>query len=484
MPSILRVYPYGLHFFGSNLSRSRVYGHCGSHPDDAGRENPNAMKQSFFIAGAVALASAGALLLFSFNTSPTKECCMKPAAERPPGCVFKTVFEGEGLDPNFTVKTPAQVIASQDKAFDWMVQAQNQDGGFAAGTHARQDVMDPHASPSDPATTAMVSMAMLRAGSTLVEGRFSEPLKRATEFLLKTVEAAPEDALNITPLTGTQIQVKLGQNIDVALTAQYLSNLMGRMPCNDPKHDRWLQALNTCTRKIQKAQSGDGSTAGSGWAGVLQSSFATNALESAKHVGAAVSDTALAKAREWQQGNFNASTGTVATDAAAGVTLYAVSSSTRSSAKQAREANEVLSKAKKEGKVEDSAPVNVESLMDAGMNRDDAEKANTAYKVYEAAKVQAQADNVISGFGNNGGEEFLSFLQTGESLIINKDESWKNWYGSTTARLIEIQNPDGSWNGHHCITSPVFCTATSLLILSVNNDIEQLVAQGATVKRK
>ncbi|HRT54199.1 MAG TPA: hypothetical protein P5291_08950, partial [Flavobacteriales bacterium] len=96
----------------------------------------------------------------------------------------------------------------------------------------------------------------------------------------------------------------------------------------------------------------------------------------------------------------------------------------------------------------------------------------------------AQADNVISGFGNNGGEEFLSFLQTGESLIINKDESWKNWYGSTTARLVEIQNPDGSWNGHHCITSPVFCTATSLLILSVNNDIEQLVAQGATVKRK
>ena len=50
---------------------------------------------------------------------------MKPAAERPPGCVFKTVFEGEGLDPNFAVKTPAQVVVSQDKAFDWMIKAQN-----------------------------------------------------------------------------------------------------------------------------------------------------------------------------------------------------------------------------------------------------------------------------------------------------------------------------------------------------------------------
>ena len=408
---------------------------------------------------------------------------MKPAAERPPGCVFKTVFEGEGLDPNFTVKTPAEVLASQGKAYDWMIQAQNQDGGFAAGTHARQDIRDPHASPSDPATTAMVSMALLRAGSTLTEGRFSDVLKRTTEFLLRSVENAPDDALNVTSLTGTQIQAKLGQNIDVALTAQYLSNLMGRMPCNDKKQDRWLQALNKCTAKIQKAQTSNGSTAGSGWAGVLQSSFATNALESAQAVGAQVEEKSLEKAREWQQSNFDASTGTVATDAAAGVTLYAVSSSTRNSAKQAREVKEKLAKAKKDGKLKEEAPVNVETLMDAGMNRDEAEKANTAFQVYEAAKVQAQSDAVLRGFGNNGGEEFLSFLQTGESLIINKDESWKNWYGSTTARLVEIQNADGSWNGHHCITSPVFCTATSLLILSVNNDIEQLVAQGATVKR-
>ena len=442
------------------------------------------MKKPFVLASAVAIASATTLVLFSFNTAPTHECCMKPAAERPPGCVFKTVYEGEGLDPNFTVKTPAEVIGSQDKAYAWMMKAQNNDGGFAAGTHARQDLTDPHASPSDPATTAMVSMALLRAGSTLTEGRFSEVLKRTTEFLLKAVENSPVDALNITDLTGTQIQVKLGQNIDVALTAQYLSNLMGRMPCNDNKHDRWLQALNKCTAKIQKGQTSNGSAAGSGWAGVLQSSFATNALESAQTVGAAVDEKSLEKARDWQQGNFNANTGTVATDAAAGVTLYAVSSSTRNSAKQAREAKEVMAKAKKDGKVKAEAPVTVESLLDAGMNRDDAEKANTAYQVYEAAKVQSQADNVVSGFGNNGGEEFLSFLQTGESLIINKDDSWKNWYDATTSRLVSIQNQDGSWNGHHCITSPVFCTATSLLILSVNNDIEQLVAQGATMKKK
>ena len=140
--------------------------------------------------------------------------------------------------------------------------------------------------------------------------------------------------------------------------------------------------------------------------------------------------------------------------------------------------------ARKSGKVKKDAPVSVETLEEVGYTRSEAEKLNTAYNVYNSAKQQAQDERVISGFGNNGGEEFLSFLQTGEALVIGKDDGWKNWYQQTTGRLVSIQNQDGSWNGHHCITSPVFCTATSLLILSVNNDIEQLVAQGATVKRK
>jgi hypothetical protein len=222
---------------------------------------------------------------------------------------------------------------------------------------------------------------------------------------------------------------------------------------------------------------------GDGWAGVLQSSFAASALESAKFQGAEVDDKALQKAQDYQKANFDVGSGSAVTDRAAGVTLYAVSGSTRNSAKEAREVKDMMEKAKKEGKMAESAPVSVDALEDAGYTRTEAERLNTSYQVYNAAKVQAQADNVISGFGNNGGEEFLSFLQTGESLVIGKDNSWRNWYQRTSSRLVDIQNNDGSWNGHHCITSPVFCTATSLLILSVNNDIEQLLAQGAVKYR-
>jgi len=196
-----------------------------------------------------------------------------------------------------------------------------------------------------------------------------------------------------------------------------------------------------------------------------------------------VNDSALRKAQDFQKANFDVSSGSAVTERAAGITLYAVSGSTRNSAREAREVKDVMEKVENDGKVAEAAPVSVDALEDAGYTRTDAERLNTAYQVYNSAKVQAQADNVVSGFGNNGGEEFLSFLQTGESLVIGKDNGWRNWYQQTTSRLVGIQNNDGSWNGHHCITSPVFCTATSLLILSVNNDIEQLLAQGSTVKR-
>ncbi|HRD52344.1 MAG TPA: hypothetical protein PKY96_06815 [Flavobacteriales bacterium] len=332
---------------------------------------------------------------------------------------------------------------------------------------------------TDPATTAMVAMAIMRMGSTLDQGPHAQQLGRATEYLLKQVESAPKGAINITQLQGTQIQAKLGANIDVALTAQFLSNLVAKLNEQHPKRLRAMRALNTCVDMIQRGQNSDGSQRGDGWAGVLQSSFAATALESAKSQGADVDDESLKLARDFQKGNFDANKGTVATERAAGITLYAVSGSTRNSAAEARELNEVVIQAKKEGKIKKDAPVTVKTLEDAGVSRSEAERLNTAYQVYEAAKQQAQADNVISGFGNNGGEEFLSFLQTGESLVIAKDQGWKNWYQQTTGRLTSIQNQDGSWNGHHCITSPVFCTATSLLILSINNDIEHLVAQGA-----
>ncbi len=402
---------------------------------------------------------------------------VSPGKKPAKGCVFRTIFEGEG-DSTLRMETPEHVKVSLAKALTWMVQAQQSNGGWGAGSHSRQGIMDPHAVNADPATTSMVCMALMRNGSTLTSGEYSKQLKSGLEYLLKAVETSEPNSLTITTEKGTQIQSKLGQNIDVVMTTQFLTNIMDYVD-HDPKlKERIQRNLDVCVEKVQRAQNDNGSLAGAGWAGVLQSSFATTALEAAADKGAKVDEKKLSKSRDYQKANYDHETGNIKTDDGAGIMLYSVSSSLRAASKEAREVDEKIARAKKEGKLEANAAPTAQNLEAIGYSRDKALKLATSYNVYKSAKGQAQESRVVAGFGNNGGEEFLSFLQTGESMVINRDVEWKNWYQKTAQVLTTIQNKDGSWNGHHCITSPVFCTATCLLVLSIQNDIDKLVALG------
>jgi hypothetical protein len=423
----------------------------------------------------VAALLVTALVLLAFAPKEEKR---KVTRSIPKGCVFRTVMGEESSDSSFVYKTPYTVFTSVERGLDWIARAQNPNGGWGAGSHSRQDIMDPHAVQTDPATTAMVAMALLRSGNTLTKGEYSTHLKKALNFLMNATENSPASSFNITDQTGTQIQTKLGVNIDVILTSQFFSNILDYLDHDATLKARVKKNLNTCVTKIQRAQDKDGSMSGAGWAGVLQSSFANNALESAQAQGAAVNEEALEKSRDYQKGNYDTKTGDVKTDRGAGIVLYSVSSSSRASAKEARKVQEEMDRARREGRLAKNAPASAENLEKIGFDKDDALKYSTAYEVYQSAKVQAQREDVMDGFGSNGGEEFLSYLQTGESMIIGKDNEWKGWYDNMSGRILKIQNIDGSWSGHHCITSPVFCTATCLLILSVNNDVDKLTAIG------
>ena len=395
------------------------------------------------------------------------------------GCVFRTVFGEESSDHDHLTNTPENVRASINRGLDWIITAQQKNGGWGAGSHHRQDIMDPHAVSTDPATTAMVAMALLRTGARLEEGEYSIQLRNALEYILTEIEETPANRANITDQQGTQIQTKLGRNIDTVLALQFLTNMMEFIPKSTKLYTRVLNASNICTEKIQSQQSADGSISGDGWAGVLQSSLANNALEAASYYGADVDEESLERSREYQEANYDPSSGSVNTSKGAGIVLYSVSGSVRASAKQARRVREEVKKAKDEGKIDENAEITDSLLRDMGYSEEEAMKLSTSYQVYESSKNVAQEEDVISGFGNNGGEEFLSYLQTGESLIINDDNTWSDWFDATSSRLLSIQNQDGSWNGHHCITSPVFCTATTLLILSISEDKDRLVQLGS-----
>ncbi len=370
-----------------------------------------------------------------------------------------------------TFKTPETVELSVKRGLEWMGKAQAPDGGWGAGTHSRQDINDPHAVSSDPATSALVAMALLRTDNTLNNGEYSNNLERSLEFLLKATEDCPDNQPYLTTLTNTQPQIKLGRNIDVILTAQFFTNLLRYKLNNEALKKRIEKALDKCVARIQQGQDKDGSWRDGGWAPVLQSALANNALESAGDVGRKIDSTVLARGYKYQNSNFDASTNSVVTDKAAGVMLYGLSSTTRASAKESRRAKDIVEKAKRDGKIKDDK-VNEENLRAAGVATTDAKELMTAYSINKSSRIQAQRDDVLSGFGNNGGEEFMSFLMTGESLLMQGGNDWKKWYDGTTGKLINIQNTDGSWNGHHCITSPVFCTATCLLILSIHNDMQ------------
>jgi len=426
------------------------------------------------MAGGIVLFAVAAMMLPGFKKVDTHSNDHLTCGTVEKACVFKTFFGFETFDTSVVIHNRALVESSLTKGLAWIAEAQSDKGGWGAGTHYHQEVRDPHAVPADPATTAMVSMALLRNGNTLTKGTYSSNLKKALNYLLDAVEKTPEQSKYITNLQGTQPQVKLGQNIDAILTAQFFTNILPKVEKGELK-DRIEKALASCVRKIQQSQDSDGSWKDGGWAPVLQSALANNALESARDAGAKVDDKVLEKSRDYQKGNYDVKTQSALTGKAAGVLLYSISGSARASAKERQLAEVTIAKAKKEGKVKQNAPVNAETLEQAGMSKTEAERYAAGYAISNAAAMRAQENDVMSGFGSNGGEEYLSYLMTGESLIIGRDNTWKNWFEKMAGRLVQIQVNDGSWQGHHCITSPVFCTATCLLILSIDKDIDFLV---------
>ena len=110
----------------------------------------------------------------------------------------------------------------------------------------------------------------------------------------------------------------------------------------------------------------------------------------------------------------------------------------------------------------------MEALERIGVAAERARKLNEAYAQNQAARKLLQDETVLSGFGNNGGEEYLSYMMTSEALAADGGEDWEGWYQKMHDRLAKVQNPDGSWSGHHCITSPVFCTAAVILTMTAD----------------
>jgi hypothetical protein len=67
-----------------------------------------------------------------------------------------------------------------------------------------------------------------------------------------------------------------------------------------------------------------------------------------------------------------------------------------------------------------------------------------------------------------GGEEFFSYLNVSDSLKRSGGREWAEWKSKITQKILKLQNDDGTWAGHHCITGR--CAVTSAAILNLISD--------------
>jgi len=150
----------------------------------------------------------------------------------------------------------------------------------------------------------------------------------------------------------------------------------------------------------------------------------------------------MARADANLMGKYDEQTGSFDTRESAGVDLYSAAASVVAAAR-----------------VQQAAPGS--EAADAGMQR-------KAEAVAKGAGSQLSNERLMRGFGSYGGEEHVSYMLVAEAKAIAGGDEFASWSKQMRARLAQIQRQDGTWRGDHCITSTTFCTAASLITLSVH----------------
>ena len=359
---------------------------------------------------------------------------------------------GWGGNTNLPKNDPVSIAV--EKGARWLVSTQGKDGGWGQDGGETSYVRkgeNLESNGNDVANTAVAATALLHAGSTPTKGEYREALMRAVDFVLRHVEQSPADGLEVTTLNGTQIQRKLGPCIDTFLTSKLLAELDGEMG-NARDNARVRRSLQKCVAKIEKNQLKDGSwNIAGGWAPILGTSLASRSLYVAQQKGVAVSNAAMAKVQD-----YTAKSGQAAGAGIGGSTSAVMVESAGVALYQDAQALEQLSRSDKDRKQNSSR--------------------------IKAMTSRLSDPQHVMGFGSFGGEEFFSYLNISDSLHRTGGAEWEKWNGDMKAKLLKLQNEDGTWAGHHCITGRVAVTSAAILVMLV--DREPILISSATTGAK
>ncbi|HKA90693.1 MAG TPA: prenyltransferase/squalene oxidase repeat-containing protein [Haliangiales bacterium] len=348
------------------------------------------------------------------------------------------------------------------RGLDWLARHQLKNGAWGQGDEAASmgQTGDMRDVPS-VADTSMAVLAYLRAGHTASRGEYKDNVRRGLEYVMSEIESSDKDSLYVTQTRGTRVQGKIGTYVDTFTALLVLTEAKGTMPDQDA-NSRLGKALAKVLSKIEKNQQKDGTWANQGWAPVLTQSVAAKGLNRAVQSGEKVDENTIKRVEDQAHANFDARSGAFAPSANAGVDLYSTAAGTSAlsdSANTRQMQAAPLQEKVKEAKTEAERAKYAAELRDGQRTQASAESAQ------KALIGRVQDPGFIRGFGSNGGEEFLSYMLMSEALAAKGGAEWKKWDDAITQLVDGVQNQDGSWTGHHCITGRTFCTAAAMLVL-------------------
>jgi hypothetical protein len=346
-----------------------------------------------------------------------------------------------------TAQASAPVSAAVDKGARWLASVQGADGGWGQDGGAASSVRPGErleSSGNDVANTAVAALALLQAGR-----QYEPQVERALTFILQHIEASPADGLAITDRQGTQIQRKLGPCIDTFLASMLMSQVDGRAS-TPALNARVRKALQKTVAKIEKHQQSDGSwNIAGGWAPVLGTSLASRSLFEARKRGVVVDAAVLDRAETY---TVNALSAAPSPDRAFVAGRVAGGRALASPAAPAEAAG---------------VPLYQSAQALEQLTRTAADRAQNAKQI---SAIQGQLANAafVGGFGSMGGEEFFSYLNISDSMKRVGGDAWSKWHADITKKILGLQNSDGTWAGHHCITGRVAMTSAAILNLTVD----------------
>ncbi len=357
--------------------------------------------------------------------------------------------------------------AAAQKGIKWLIISQNADGGWSqegALQKKKPSVQMKDWQKSDVGNTSFALLAILATGSRPARGTFQGPLLRGVSYLLREMEAGPKSGPAITRREGTQIQGKIGRYADTYLAARVLLEVDGSMP-DKRRNARVHAALLTVIGKIQAGQGKDGSWNGdAGWAPIHSTAYASQALALAQQRGLPVRAEVLDRAERFTVRQL------------------------KEQARKARPAPPPTRRRRGRPPVvtpsggpsrTDLAPISVGGAgivlysLSQGIEQLSRTPAQRKRYAQEIKQIQTKVSEprVMKGFGSVGGEEFISYANIALAFARLGTREAASWIARTGSRLEKIQNRDGSWSGHHCITGRTAVTGLAVMTLTAERQV-------------